>query len=115
MTEFRDLSSLPGDPEYWASLESRILQGLQGETHPVVSPGGEAGGWWSPIEAGAAGIAVTALAAVLVALLLLPPRRTSGSGLLITPADPAGASIISAPAPPQLASLILSASRTAIR
>jgi hypothetical protein len=119
MSEFRELSKLPDDPEYWAALEKRVLAGLPAEPHAVAPPGGpgrNAVGWWSAFETGAPALLATALAAVLAALLLLPPRpATEGGELLLTPADPAGASIIAAPSPPALASLVFPADGKAVR
>jgi len=113
MNEFRDLSRLPDDPEYWKALESRVVSGL-GETNGAIRGGGTAAtapGWWSPLEAGALSLGATALAALLAALLLLPPRAATQATpmLLLTPADPALLALIVAPSPPSIASLVLPA------
>jgi len=118
MSEFRDLSGLPDDPEYWAALESRVLAGLDTGLHAVPAPrdaGGPAG-WWSPFESRAAKLVATAIAAVVAAILLLPPRRAeSAPPLLLAPTDPIGASIIGAAAPPALGSLVFPADRRSVR
>lgn len=119
MSEFPELSKLPDDPDYWTALEARVLAGLPPGPHTAATAGGHgraAAGWWSPFETGAPGLVATALAAVLAALLLLPPRPAlEGAEMLLAPADPAGAAIIAAPSPPSLASLVLPASREAAR
>jgi hypothetical protein len=107
MNEFRDLSRLPGDAEYWEQLEARVVAGL-----PAGRPDVGATRWWSPLEAGAVGLGATAVAALLAALLFPPPRArvTDGNLLfLLAPADPALVALLASPSPPALASLVLPA------
>jgi hypothetical protein len=107
MNEFRDLSRLPEDPEYWAQLEARVVAGLSDGRDPPASAG-----WWSPLEPAAIGLGATALAALLAVLLLLPPRTTAldaGTLLLLAPADPELHALVTSPTPPSLASLVLPA------
>ena len=112
MSELHDLSKLPKDPAYWARLEARI----SAELLPVVAelPGREdRKEWWTPVSTRARALGSLAAAAVLAALLLLPPREAdpapSPTGLLKPPnADAATLEVVSAPQPPALASLLFS-------
>lgn len=109
MKEFRDLSRLPVDPEYWNALEARIMSDLG----PRVRGGSVgSGGWLRPLSARAWTLGAVALAAGLAGLILVPPRdpdAIDGSlGFLGVPAkDPVVAAFISAPAPPAVAALVL--------
>jgi hypothetical protein len=111
MTEFRDLSKLPADEEYWDRLEARIT----GELAPAVQALTSARpNWWAPVATRAWALGSLAIAAGLAALLLMPPRATEDSvptGLLRMPADdPALIAFVSAAEPPALASLMLTSS-----
>jgi hypothetical protein len=109
VTEFRDLSRLPVDQEYWDALEARIMSDLG----PRVREGAFAsGGWLRPLSARAWTLGAVALAAGIAALMLMPPRDPDAvdrsSGFLGVPAkDPVVAAFISAPAPPAVAALVL--------
>jgi hypothetical protein len=104
MSEFRELSRLPEDPEYWESLQARVMSGL-----PERSPLGAAPRWWAPLADRAWGLGGLAAAAALAALLLVPDRPTpDGLALLSLPAEaPEVRALVSAPAPPSIASLML--------
>lgn len=107
MTEFRDWSRLPDDPDYWEQLESRIT----GSLGPLVQAGAETGqAWWSPITRQAWALGGLALAAALAVLLLAPPRRDrepSATGWLPPPRnDPAVTAFLTSDRPPSVATLI---------
>jgi len=111
MTEFRDLSKLPTDQEYWDRLEARVT----GELAPAVRALASARpNWWAPVATRAWGLGGLALAAGIAALLLLPPRTAENpvpAGLLRMPADdPALIAFVSAAEPPTLASLMMASS-----
>jgi len=108
MTEFRDLSKLPADEEYWDRLEARIISELGPAVHTLASARPN---WWGPVATRAWGLGSLALAAGIAALLLLPPRAPEAavpSGLLRMPDDdPALIAFVSAAEPPALASLMI--------
>jgi hypothetical protein len=106
MSDMRELSRLPNDPEYWAALEARIVTGLPPRVESVSRA---QDGWLEPLAARAWGLGVLAAAAVVATLLLVPRRTTDASaGLLRLPQEDATfAAFVSAPAPPSLGSLVL--------
>jgi hypothetical protein len=112
MTEFRDLSRLPADQEYWDRLEARITADLAPAVHALGTSGPS---WWAPVARRAWGLGGLAVAAGLAALLLVPSRAedsTPAAGLLRLPQDdPALIAFVSSPAPPALASLMMPPSR----
>ena len=111
MTEFRDLSKLPTDPEYWDRLEARITGELTPAVHALASARPN---WWAPVATRAWALGSLAIAAGIAALLLLPPRAAEEpgpSGLLRMPAsNPALIAFVSATEPPALASLMFPSS-----
>jgi hypothetical protein len=114
MNEFRNLSKLPEDPQYWEDLEARVMADLGS---PVRGTAVEIPSWWSPLAVRAWGLGGLAAAVALAALLLAPGRSVPGSsaaGLLSLPeGDPVLEALVSAPAPPSLASLMLPENRSA--
>lgn len=107
MTEFRDLSKLPTDQQYWDRLEARITGELGPAVHALASARPN---WWAPVATRAWALGSLAIAAGIAALLLLPPRAAEDSvptGLLRMPTDdPALIAFVSAEEPPALASLM---------
>ena len=116
MTEFRDLSKLPADQEYWDRLEARITGELAPAVHALTSARPN---WWAPVATRAWALGSLAVAAGIAALLLLPPRAAEESvpaGLLRMPDDdPALIAFVSAAEPPALASLMMMASSSSGR
>ena len=112
MTEFKDLSRLPDDPEYWNRLEARITAELGPSVRALAAA---RPGWWAPVATRAWGLGGLAIAAGIAALLLLPSRAseaTSPAGIFRVPDDPAMVAFVSAPEPPPLASLMIPSSRS---
>ena len=114
MTEFRDLSRLPGDQDYWDRLEARITAELGPAVHSLPAARSN---WWAPVATRAWGLGGLAVAAGIAALLLVPPRTRDGAnnptGLLRLPDDdPAMIAFLSASQPPPLASLMIPPSRS---
>jgi hypothetical protein len=111
MTEFRDLSKLPTNQEYWNRLEARITGELAPTVHALASARPN---WWTPVATRAWALGGLAVAAGIAALLLLPPRALEDpvpSGLLRMPDDdPALIAFVSAAEPPALASLMIPSS-----
>ena len=108
MTDLRDLSRLPVDPGYWDDLAARIT----GELGPRVRDAARRPAWWAPLAARAWPLGGLACAALLAALLLVPPRPAESTaattGLLRPPpGDSAVAAFVRATAPPGLTSLVL--------
>ncbi|MEO5618963.1 MAG: hypothetical protein ABIS67_14435 [Candidatus Eisenbacteria bacterium] len=104
MMDFRELSRLPSDPGYWKGLEKRIVSGLG----PFLLDAAEArADWWAPLATRAWSLGGLAVAAVLAALLVLPPRaperQVFPAGLLRFPEDdPALVALLSDSEPPDL-------------
>jgi hypothetical protein len=113
MNEFRELSRLPEDQEYWDRLEARITADLAPAVHSLATQRPD---WWAPVATRAWGLGGLAVAAGLAALLLVPARTLdapSPTGLLRVPdGDPATIAFLSAPAPPPLAFLMFPSSRS---
>jgi hypothetical protein len=108
MTEFRELSKLPADQEYWDRLEARITGELAPAVHALASGRPD---WWAPVARRAWALGGLAVAAGIAALLLLPPRSPEDAiptGLLRIPDDdPALIAFVSAAEPPPLVSLMI--------
>ena len=108
MSDFRDLSELPGDQAYWDDLEQRIVGGLGPRAQAVPAA------WWAPLAARAWTLGGLAAAAAIAAIVLMPARdagrASTEPGLLLLPdSDPAFVSFVSAPRPPAVGSLLLPA------
>ena len=112
MSEFRELSKQPKDPEYWNRLEARITAELGPLVRALPETRPE---WWAPLATRALALGGLAAAAALAALLLVPPRARPAApttGLLRLPDNPALIAFVSAPEPPKLASLMIPSSRS---
>ena len=107
MNEYRDLSRLPDDPQYWDELEARIL--AHAGTPPVV-PAAAATSWFA---AYAWPLSMVAAAATIAVLLLTPPRSpTSARSLLPLPvAEPMFNTFFETATPPSVGALIVGTSR----
>ena len=110
MSEFRELSKLPKDPEYWDRLEAKITAELGPLVRALPETRPE---WWAPLATRAWALGGLAAAAGLAALFLVPPRTAPAAapaGLLRLPDNPALVAFVSAPEPPSLAALMVPAS-----
>lgn len=97
------------DPEYWAELESRIVEDIAARmpSRPTANAG-----VWAPLAARAWTLGGLAVAATLATLLLVPPRPSfapnSLAGLLRVPEDDGLLeAFLAAPAPPAAAWLVI--------
>jgi hypothetical protein len=114
MSEYRDLSRLPVNQDYWDGLEARISAGLGPRVRAAAAARRT---WWAPSGAGAWASGSLAAAAVIAALSLAPPREPATEsklpGLLRPPrADPALVEFVASPSPPSLGWLVISTAAT---
>ena len=109
MTEFRDLTRLPRNEDYWAGLEERIMAELgprmRGEPASTLA-------WWEPLANRAWSLGMVATAAAVAAVLILPERAperdTNLAGLLRVPENEQEfLAVLNAPSPPRLATLVV--------
>lgn len=106
MSEFRELSRLPKDQEYWDRLEARITAELGPLVRDLPAARPE---WWVPLAKRAWALGGLAAAAGITAFLLAPsrtPASAAPAGLIRLPDDPALIAFVSAPEPPKLGSLM---------
>lgn len=92
MKDWKELSRLPQEPEYWASFQQRIVE----QATPQRDPWLRAAAWTSAIAT-----------AATIALVLLRPAAQSPQ-FALTPSDPIGTELLSTPQPPQIGALFTS-------
>jgi hypothetical protein len=100
MSEWRELSRLPQEPEYWAELRGRIT----GAAGPVVTARRARERW---IDRGLAA-GVLAAAAGVVLLLASPQASTPGTTLEagLAPADPVAVELLNSGTAPPVGGLL---------
>lgn len=104
MTDYRELSGLPGEETYWRDLEARILDRMP----PTGAQESGTTSWMQPLAKRAAGLGWLA-AAGLAALLLAsgrPDHKGATLPFLNWPDGPLADAFL-APSPPALASLLV--------
>lgn len=102
MSDYRDLSALPHDDEYWQRLEAAVHEQIGVTQRPAES-------WVKPLIDRAPVLGWLA-AAALAALLLMPEPRDDGQQtlpFLRLPDDPLAVTLF-ASSPPSLATLLIS-------
>jgi hypothetical protein len=87
MNDWKELSRLPREPEYWSALQQRVTE----QARPQRDSWLQAAAWTSAIAT-----------AATIALVLLRPDTQPGVQFGLAPNDPVGVELLATPQPPEI-------------